>query len=189
MKASKMGRTVAEKHASRRDVLRRVLSVFLLLLAVVPMLGGGVCALWVVPVMICICMYEQPYFCMAAGVIGGIAIDLVSGTALGTNAIYLVIFATCASMLFAHLLTPSFLHYLFVTAVCVLLRAGIIYCIQAWLLHRDGSAVLWNEVLLPSFLRTIPVAILIYLLYLPIAKLLTKRVQSMDTAALQRSPL
>lgn len=186
MKTSKMGRTIAEKQATRRDILRRVLSIVLLLLSAVPMLGGGVCAMWVIPVIVCICMYEQPYFCMAAGIIGGIAIDLATGAALGTNAIYLVIFATAASMLFSHLLAKSFLHYLPVTALCALLHGGLRYGIQAWLLRRPDCDVLWSAVLWPSFQKTILVAVLIYLLYLPIARLLTKRVQSMDAAAVQR---
>ncbi len=186
MKTSKMGRTIAEKHASRRDILRRVLSILLLLLSTVPMFGGGVCAMWVMPVIVCICMYEQPYFCMAAGIIGGIAMDLVTGTAIGTNAIYLVIFATAASMLFSHLLAKSFLHYLPVTAICVLLHGGLRYSIQAWLLRRPGSDVLWSAVLWPSIQKTMLAAVFIYLLYLPIAKLLTKRVHSMDAAAVQR---
>ncbi len=189
MKTSKMGRTIAEKHASRRDILRRVLSILLLLLATVPMLGGGVCAMWVMPVIVCICMHEQPYFCMAAGVIGGIAIDFVTGAAIGTNAIYLVIFATAASMLFSHLLAKGFLHYLFVTAICVLLHGGLRFGFHAWLLRREGAAELWNAVLWPSIQKTMLAAILIYLLYLPIAKLLTKRVHSMDAAAVQRPTL
>lgn len=186
MKTNKMGRTVAEKHATRRNILRRVLSMLLLLLSAVPMLGGGVRALWVIPVIVCICMYEHPCFCMMASVIGGIAIDLATGAAIGTNAIFLVIFATAASLLFSHLLAKRFLHYLWVTAFCALLHGGLRYSIQAWLLQRPGCNTLWSAVLLPSIYKTMVAAVVIYLLYLPIAKLLTKRVQTIDTAAVQR---
>ncbi len=189
MKTARMGRTIAEKRTGRRNVLRMVLGVILLLLSAVPMLGGGVCALWTIPAAMCICMYEKPGFCMAAGVIGGLAIDFACGYPLGANAIFMVCFCTAASLLFAHLLAPGFLHYLFVTAVCTLLRSGIQYGLSVYFFHPGEGNVLWTEVLWPSAKKTMLAAFVIYLLYLPAAKLLNRRVHSMDAAAVQRPTL
>lgn len=44
----------------------------------------------------------------------------------------------------------------------------------------------WNSILLPSALLTLAAALLVYLLYLPLTRLLTKRVRSMDAAAIRR---
>lgn len=187
MKTSRMGLTGAEKKSRRMTVCRKLLSLVLLLLSAVPMLGGGVCALWVIPAAMCICMNEEPYFCMAVGVIAGIAIDIACGSALCANAIYLVCFCTGASLLFDKLLRKSFVHYLFLTIVCLLLRAAASYSVTVLLKGTEGREALWQEMLLPSLLKTIPAALLIYLFYLPIARLLTKRVHSMDAAAMQRA--
>ena len=80
-------RTSSEQRTRRRNLIRKALSILLLLLCAVPMLGGGLQPLWVIPAAVCICMNEDLYFCMAAGVIAGLAIDLACGSILGVNSI------------------------------------------------------------------------------------------------------
>ena len=46
--------------------------------------------------------------------------------------------------------------------------------------------MLWQRVLLPSCLLTLAAAVIVYLLYLPCMKLLTKKFRSMDAAAIRR---
>lgn len=186
MKISRPSRTRSERKTMRRNAIRKTLSLLLLLLCAVPMLGGGVQPLWVIPAVICICMHEELYFCMFAGVLAGFSIDIACDSNLGANAMYLVCFCTACSLLFAQLLRRSFLNYFLITMICVMLRSGMTYLLTAVLFRVAGREILWQRVLLPSALMTLIAAIPVYLLYLPCAKLLTKRVKSMDAAAIRR---
>lgn len=186
MKSRRIGRTGAEKRTRRMHIARKVLSILLLLLCAVPMMGGGVRALWVIPAVMCICMNEEPYFCMAAGVIAGICIDLACDSPLCANAIFLVCCCTAASVLFSRVFRRSFVNYLGLTLLCVLLRAGVSYGLTVLIHQIQGKEALWNEMLLPSAIGTMVAALPVYLLYLPVSRLLTKRVRSMDAAAVHR---
>ena len=72
MKIKRKSRTSAEKKKRRMNLGRQVLSILLLLLCGIPMLGGGVQALGVIPAAICISMNEDVYFSMFAGVLSGL---------------------------------------------------------------------------------------------------------------------
>ena len=87
-------RTRSEIRSGRMRLLRRILGILLLLLCTVPMLGGGVQPLTVIPAAIVLSMYDGAYFCMLVGVIAGIGIDLALAAPLCTNAIYMVCFCT-----------------------------------------------------------------------------------------------
>ena len=186
MKIKRSSRTGAEKKLRWMNAARKTLSLVLLLLSAIPMLGGGVKGLWVIPAAVCICMQESMYFCMLMGVISGILIDLACDSALCANAIFMVCFCTAASLLFSQLLRHSVLHYLFMTAVCTFLRAGASYLFTAVLFRTESRSVLWSAILLPSAYRTMLAAIPVYLLFLLLTKLRTGRVRSMDAAAVRR---
>lgn len=160
--------------------------MLILLLCAVPMLGGGVQALWVLPAAICISMYEEMYFCMAAGVIAGLLTDLACGSVLGANAIFLVCYCTLVSLLFEQILRRSFWHYLVLTAGGTFLRSILSWILTVGIFRTPGREMLWQTVLLPSALLTVAAAIPVYLLYLLPFRLLIKRVRSMDAVALRR---
>lgn len=185
-KPSRHSRTRSELRTIRRNVIRKSISILLLLLCWFPMLGGGVQPLWVIPAVLCISMNEDMYFCMAAGVIGGFGIDIACGSPLGTNAIYLVLCSTFVCLLFEQILRRSFLHFFVLNAACALLHAALSYLINGFLFRVAGRELLWSRVLWPSALRTILISVLVYLCFLPLTRLLTKRVRSMDAAAIQR---
>lgn len=183
---NRRSRTRTEIHESRMRLLRRILGILLLLLCLVPMLGGGVQPLWAIPAAIIISMYDSAYFCMLVGVISGISIDLALATPLCTNAIYMVCFCTVVWLLFSQLLRPNFIYFLLTTAACALLRSGISYLVTMVLFQVEGRELLWERVLLPSSLWTVAAAVPVYLLYLPCIKLLTKHVKPLDAAAVRR---
>lgn len=185
-KPQRKKRTRSEQRTARRNFLRKTLSLMLLLLCAFPMLGGGLQPLWVLPAAVCISMNEDMYFCMAAGVIAGISMDLALDSVLGANAIFMVIACTAVCLLFEQLLRRSFLHYAVLTTVLVFLHSALRYLIGAGIFMRPGRELLWQKVLLPSALLTLAAALIVYLLYLPLARLLTKRVRSMDAAAIRR---
>ncbi|MBR6107667.1 MAG: rod shape-determining protein MreD [Oscillospiraceae bacterium] len=185
-KPARQSRTRSERRTSRRNFFRMTLSMLLLLLCWFPMLGGGVRALWTIPAAICISMHEDMYFCMAAGVVGGFGIDIACGNPLGVNAIYLVICCTFVCLLFEQILRRSFFHYFVLTALCTFLRSGFVYLFSGVLFRVSGRELLWERVLLPSSLRTAAAAIPVFLCFLPLSRLLTKRVRSMDAAAISR---
>ena len=72
------------------------------------------------------------------------------------------------------------------TALCTFLRAGLTYLLTAVIFSVNGRETLWQRVLLPSCLLTLAAAVIVYLLYLPCMKLLTKKFRSMDAAAIRR---
>lgn len=179
-------RTSSEQRTRRRNLIRKALSILLLLLCAVPMLGGGLQPLWVIPAAVCICMNEDLYFCMAAGIIAGFAIDLACGGVLGVNSIYMVIFCTAVCLLFEQILRRSFLHYFVLTAAGVFLHGALRYLLTVGIFRTEGREMFWGKILMPSALLTLAAACIVYLLYLPLSRLLTKRVRSMDAAAIRR---
>lgn len=185
-KQQRQRRTGSERRTLRRNRVRKFLSLLILLLYAVPMLGGGMHALWVIPAAICICMNEDLYFCMAAGVIAGFCIDLACGNALGTNAIYMVCFCTLVCLLFEQILRRTFLHYMVLTAACAFLHSILRWVLTVGIFRTPGRELLWTDLLIPVSLRTVLAAVPVYLLFLPLSRLLTKQVRSMDAAAIRR---
>lgn len=179
-------RTSSEQRTRRRNFIRKALSLLLLVLCIIPMLGGGLQPLWVVPAAVCICMNEDLYFCMTAGVIAGFGIDLACDSILGVNAIYMVIFCTAVCLLFEQILRRSFLHYFVLTAAGVFLHCGLRYLLTVGIFRTSGREEFWSRLLIPAALLTMLAALLVYVLYLPLNRLLTKRVRSMDAAAIRR---
>jgi len=186
VKVKRKSRTRSEIRTRRRNLLRKTISLLLLLLCILPMIGGNVQPIWVIPAAVCIAMNEDFYFGMLAGVIAGFGIDLACDTALGANAIYMVLFCTFVSLLFTQLLRRSFVHFFWLTALCTFLRAGIHYLLTTVIFEAEGRAALWQSVLLPSCLLTLGAALIVYCFYLPCGRLLTGRVRSMDAAAIRR---
>ncbi|MCR5306657.1 MAG: rod shape-determining protein MreD [Oscillospiraceae bacterium] len=172
MKMKRKSRTTSEKRTRRRNLLRTCISVLILLLFAVPMFGGGVQPLPVIPAVICIAMYEEFYFSVFCGVLGGLLIDTACFSPLGSNAIYLVCVAAAVWLLFKGLLRRSFLHYICVTAAAVFLRCGLLYFFTQVLMQNEGRAVLWTNVLLPSSLWTLVTALPVYWLFLPCERFL-----------------
>ncbi len=185
-KPQRQRRTSSEQRTQRRNFIRKAFSLMLLILCTIPMLGGGLQPLWVIPAAICICMNEDIYFCMAAGALAGLGIDLACDSILGVNAIYMVILCTAVCLLFEQILRRSFLHYFVLTAAGVFLHAALRYLLTVGIFRTAGKEVFWSSILLPSALLTLAAALLVYLLYLPLTRLLTKRVRSMDAAAIRR---
>lgn len=185
-KPRRQRRTSSEQRTQRRNLLRKAFSLILLILCTIPMLGGGLQPIWVIPAAICICMNEDLYFCMAAGVIAGFGIDLACDSILGVNAMYMVILCTAVCLLFAQILRRSFVHYFILTAAGVFLHSALRYLLTVGIFRAEGKEMFWNSILFPSALLTLAAALLVYLLYLPLTRLLTKRVRSMDAAAIRR---
>lgn len=185
-KPRRQRRTSSEQRTQRLNLLRKAFSLILLILCTIPMLGGGLQPIWVIPAAICICMNEDLYFCMAAGVIAGFGIDLACDSILGVNAMYMVILCTAVCLLFAQILRRSFVHYFILTAAGVFLHSALRYLLTVGIFRAEGKEMFWNSILLPSALLTLAAALLVYLLYLPLTRLLTKRVRSMDAAAIRR---
>lgn len=179
-------RTGSEQRTRRRNLIRRTLSLLLLLLCTVPMLGGGLQPLWVLPAAVCISMNEDLYFCMAAGVIAGFGIDLACSSVLGVNAIYMVILCTAVCLLFEQILRRTFLHYFVLTAAGVFLHSCLRWLLTVGIFRTEGRELFWGKILFPSALLTLAAAVIVYLLFLPLSRLLTKRVRSMDAAAIRR---
>ena len=179
-------RTRSEQRTARRNFFRKTLSLLLLLLCVFPMLGGGLQPLWVLPAAVCISMNENMYFCMAAGVIAGLSMDIACNTTLGINAMFTVIACTAVCLLFEQILRRTFLHYFVLTAGLIFLHSGLRYLVTVGIFRQAGREMFWHEVLLPSALLTLAASVIVYLLFLPLSRLLTKRVRSMDAAAIRR---
>lgn len=182
----KKSHSTSEIKAHRRDSLRRLLSILLLFVTAVPMMGGGVQALWVIPSAICISMNEGVYFSMFAGVLAGILMDYATGGILCANAMFLACCCTFVSLLFTDLFRRTFLNYYLVMMICVIGRAGISYFLTQVLFEEAGREILWAEVALPSCILTLIAAVLVYWIYLPMGKLMNRQVKSMDAAAIYR---
>lgn len=186
MKIKKTSRTGSEKKARRRNVLRMTVSYLLLLVCAVPMFGGRVQPLSVIPALFCIIMREDLYFTAFCSVTAGFLIDSACGSVLGANAVFLLICSVFAWLLFSQLLRRRFLSYFLLTAACILLRCCTSYLCTQVLMRVPDRGVLWRTVLLPSAGLTLLTALPVYLLYLPFAKHLTRQVRSMDAAAVRR---
>lgn len=185
-KRTRQSRTRSEQRTLRRNLLRKSISLLILLLCAAPMLGGGIQPLWTIPAAVCIAMNEEFYFTLLAAAIGGLTIDLACGNVLGANAIFLVCACTFVNLLFEQILRRGFFHYFTLTALTALMQAVLRYILTAAVYRLAGRELLWSRILLPSLLCTVAAALPVYLLYLPCNKLLTKRVRSMDAAAIRR---
>ena len=185
-KPKRQRRTHSERRTLRHDLIRKTASLLILLLCAVPMLGGGTQALCVIPAAVCISMNEDMYSCMAAGVVSGMMIDLACGSPLGLNAIFMVCCCTFICLLFEQILRRSFVHYMILSAACVFLRNALSWLLTYGIYRTEGNRLFWTEVLVPSAVLTVIAAIPIYLLFMPLSRLLTKRVRSMDAAAIRR---
>ncbi len=174
-KPARQSRTRSEQRAIRRNFIRKTLSLLLLLLCAVPMLGGRVQPLWVIPAVMCIAMREDLYFTMGASVLAGFCIDLACGSVLGVNSIFLVCWTTFVVLLFEQILRRSFLHYIWLTAAGTFLHALLRYFLKAVIYQTVGRELLWKTVLLPSALLTVAAALIVYVLYLPLMRLRPKR--------------
>ncbi len=184
-KMSRPNRTRSEKKTRRRNALRMVLSLLLLLLCAFPMFGGGVQPLSVIPALVCICMNETFYFSIFCGALSGLLIDVACGSVLGSNALFLLVFSAFASLLFERLLRPGFWHFLWLTFVCAAGRGALSYLLTAVLFRVEGRELLFREILLPSLILTMIISLLVYLLYLPCGRLLTKRVRPLSNAVMR----
>ena len=185
-KRLRQNRTRSEQRTLRRNFLRKTVSLLILLLCAVPMLGGRIQPLWTIPAAVCIAMHEDTYFSMLAAVIGGFAVDIACGHVLGANAIFLVCACTMINELFAQILRRGFFHYFTLSALTALLQAALRYLLTAAVYRLPGRELLWQKTLLPSLILTVAVSLPVYLLFLPCSRLLTKRVRSMDSAAIRR---
>ena len=185
-KPRRQRRTRSEQRTLRRNFIRKTFCILLVLLCAFPMIGGGVQPLCVIPAAICISMREDMYFCMAAGVVSGLTVDLACGSPLGLNAIYMVCCCTFVCLLFEQILRRSFLHYMVLSAACVFGRNALSWLLTYGIFGTSGNRLYWEEVLLPSAILTVIAAIPVYLLFLPLSRLLTKHVRSMDAAAIRR---
>lgn len=186
MKHPRKQRSRSEVKTARRNAWRMLLSFVLLLICAVPMLGGHVQPLPVIPAVICIAMNEEFGFTTFCAAAAGLLIDISCGNLLGANAIFLVIAAAAVWLLFTDLLRRGFLHWLLLTAAAVFLRAGLALALPMLMTRSTDRTVLWGAILLPSCILTMLTALIVYVLYLPCGKLLTKRVRSMDAAAIRR---
>ncbi len=180
MKMKRQSRTRAERSRRRRSVLRMVISTVLLLLTAVPMLGGHIQPLPVIPALVCIAMNEDLYFSMFCGVLAGFLTDIACGSYLGANAIFDVLFVTVLWLLFTQLLHRGFLHFLWLTAAGTFLHAALRCLFAVLTTNGQGGGALWRAVLLPSALLTMLTALLVYVLYLPCGRLLNRRVRTME---------
>ena len=185
-KPQRQRRTRSEQKTLRHNFIRKTVSLLIMLLCAVPMLGGGTQALCVIPAAVCISMNEDMYFCMAAGVISGMAIDLACGSPLGLNAIYMVCCCTFICLLFEQILRRNFIHYMLLSAACVFLRNALSWLLTYGIYRTQDNKLFWTEVLVPSAVLTVLAAIPIYLIFMPLARLLTKHVRSMNAAAIRR---
>ncbi|HAG12272.1 MAG TPA: rod shape-determining protein MreD [Ruminococcus sp.] len=185
-KPRRQRRTRSEQRTLRRNFIRKTFCILLVLLCAFPMIGGGIQPLCVIPAAICISMREDMYFCMAAGVVSGLTVDLACGSPLGLNAIYMVCCCTFVCLLFEQILRRSFLHYMVLSAACVFGRNALSWLLTYGIFGTSGNRLYWEEVLLPSAILTVIAAIPVYLLFLPLSRLLTKHVRSMDAAAIRR---
>lgn len=170
-------RTRSERKIMRRNFFRKLLEMLLLLLCAVPMFGGGVQPLWVIPAAVCIAVQEDMYFTMGMAAVAGLLVDIACGTVLGASAIFLVCWCTFAVLLFEQILRRSFLHYFWLNAAGTFLYAALRYCFSAALFRLEGRELFWSQVLLPSALRTLVVSLVVFVLYLPLRRLSAVRVQ------------
>ena len=186
MKHSRRTRTRSERRTARRNYLRMALSLILLLLWAVPMFGGRVQPLPVIPALICIAMNEEFGFVIFCASAAGLLTDLACRYPLGATAIYFVIACAAVWLLFAELLRRGFLYWLLLTAVCTFLHAFLVWVLPLVSQSAAERSVLWTTVLLPSAGWTLLFALPVYLCYLPCGRLLTRRVRTMDAAAIRR---
>lgn len=186
MKIKRKSKSSSEKKKRRMNFWRQLLSTLLMLVCAVPMLGGGVQPLWVIPAAICIAMNEDVYFSMFAGVLAGLLIDFACGSVLCANAVYLVCVCTFVSLLFTSLLRHTFLNYFLMLLISTFGRAGSSYLLTQVLFQREGRELFWQQIQLPSCMLTLVVGVVVYWLYMPLTKLLTRQVKSMDAAAIYR---
>ena len=159
-----------------------VLSWLLLLLTALPMFGGGVQPLPVIPALVCIAVQEDLYFSMFCAVTAGFLTDIACGSYLGANAIFFVLFVTVLWLLFTQILRRSFWYFLLMTAAGTFLHAALRSVIILLFSHDHSVGAVWPQTLLPSACLTMLSALIVYVLFLPCGRLLGRRVRSMDAA-------
>lgn len=136
---------------------------------------GGSHPILVIPVVVCIAMFEGPIGGAAAGIAGGILWDLFSDRLLGFNAL-LLLFICCACGLMAQLLIRNnLLSSLLMTAAALFSQGILDWFFNVVLLSESEPVYILLHLTLPNMLYSFVLTPIIYFIVYAMARKLRNR--------------
>lgn len=136
---------------------------------------GGARPILVIPVVVCIAMFEGPIGGAAAGIAGGILWDLFSDRLLGFNAL-LLLFICCACGLMAQLLIRNnLLSSLLMTAAALFSQGILDWFFNVLLLSKSEPLYTLLHLTLPNMLYSFLLTPILYFIIYALARKLRSR--------------
>ncbi|HCA30883.1 MAG TPA: rod shape-determining protein MreD [Ruminococcaceae bacterium] len=136
---------------------------------------GGARPTLIIPVVVCIAMFEGPVGGAAAGVAGGILWDVFSDRLLGFNALLLLIICCICGLLSQLLIRNNLISSMLMAAAALVFHSLIDWFIYDLMLENDQAlnVLLWFT--LPGFIYSLILTPLLYYVIYSVAKLLRNR--------------
>lgn len=170
MKKNKSLRIRSEK---LRLVLKWGLYLLLALLCYVFMTtspGTGVKPLLLIPVALCIAMWESEMPSALTGVICGLLLDSACGKVMGYNGLMLMALCLFVSLLFLHLMRQNFVNSIFVVTISSILLGVLDFFFYHGIWGYDRVELIFWDYTLPSvlltILSTVPVYFIVKIIYI-----------------------
>lgn len=117
-----------------------------------------------IPVALCIAMWQGPVASALAGCICGLMIDSAMGTVAGYHALMLMWICTVISLMFMFVLRKHFINILIITSVSTVLISALDYLFIYAIWGYDKNAWIFSHMYLPSILMTIIACVPVYYL-------------------------
>ncbi|MDD3692810.1 MAG: rod shape-determining protein MreD [Oscillospiraceae bacterium] len=131
--------------------------------------------LLIIPVVVCIAMFEGPVDGAAAGVCGGILWDLFSDRLLGFNALILLILCCACGLMSQLLIRNNLLSTLMMTAATLFVQGILSWFFYDLLLDFENSLTALLYFTLPGIFYTLILTPPIYLAVYAVARILRNR--------------
>ncbi|MDD2362463.1 MAG: rod shape-determining protein MreD [Oscillospiraceae bacterium] len=139
-----------------------------------PPIGGARPAL-MVPVVVCIAMFEGPVGGAAAGVAGGILWDLFSDRLLGFNALLLLIICCACGLMSQLLIRNNLISSMLMTAAALFIQGLISWFFYDFMFENQQALTALLSLSIPGFFYSLFLTPPIYFVVYSVAKILRNR--------------
>lgn len=136
---------------------------------------GGAHPLLVVPVVVCIAMFEGPIGGAAAGIAGGILWDLFSVRLLGYNALMLMMICCFCGLMAQLLIRNNLLSSMLMTAAALLVQGLLDWFFNHVLISQPEPLYALTHITLPNMAYSLILTPLLYWIVYRVARALRKR--------------
>ena len=148
---------IKRKKEKRNTTLRWILYGVMLVLSYVYMTTAPLnlrTPLFVIPIAICISMFEEPFESAICGCLAGLLLDTAQGTLVGLSGIIMLWCCLFSSLLFHFFVRRHFLNIVILNAAAILIQGVIHYFFYYAIWEYDHSGKIFMNEFLPVMIYT-----------------------------------